>query len=156
MAIDETALRNLYLGKQLSMKEIGAMLGISYTTVWRRLHAAGIQVRTLKEAKITQGAWTPEHRTNQRAAAGRPGKPDGAKRLKKGYVEIKVAGHPRGPWIMEHDLVMEAQLGRPLHDSEVVHHRNHKKNDNRLENLQLFANHSEHLLVCKPWERRKS
>jgi hypothetical protein len=42
-------------------------------------------------------------------------------------------------------LVMAEYLQRPLREEEVVHHKNKNKNDNRIENLELFKNHSEHL-----------
>lgn len=35
---------------------------------------------------------------------------------------------------------MEQHLGRPLTREEVVHHINHSKTDNRLENLELMTN----------------
>ncbi len=47
-------------------------------------------------------------------------------------------------YVMEHRLIMAQSIGRPLLRTEVVHHINHDPTDNRLENLQLFANNAEH------------
>lgn len=40
--------------------------------------------------------------------------------------------------------MVEQSLGRYLRPEEVVHHINGDVSDNRLENLQLFANNAEH------------
>ena len=48
-----------------------------------------------------------------------------------GYIQEKRDGQ----WHMQHRLVMEQVLGRPLRPTERVHHKNGKRDDNRPENL---------------------
>jgi hypothetical protein len=73
---------------------------------------------------------------------GRKPVPVGSTHIKAGYVMIKVA--EPSDWQLEHRYIMAASIGRALLPTEVVHHRNEVKDDNRPENLQLFENQSEH------------
>jgi hypothetical protein len=58
-----------------------------------------------------------------------------------GYVGVWT---PDG-YVLQHRLVMEQYLGRKLTDEEEVHHKNFNRQDNRIENLQLFASKAEHM-----------
>jgi hypothetical protein len=42
---------------------------------------------------------------------------------------------------------MEKHLARFLNPSEVIHHKNSDRKDNRLENLELFSSNAEHLAL---------
>lgn len=74
----------------------------------------------------------------------------GGVKMSKGY---RMVQHPNGAldknnrrvYILEHRLVMEQYLGRPLLRDEVVHHKNNDILDNRIENLGLFVNNADHL-----------
>lgn len=52
--------------------------------------------------------------------------------------QVNGSSQTRGVYVYEHRLVMEEYLGRELDSSELVHHINGDKHDNRLENLEVI------------------
>lgn len=63
-------------------------------------------------------------------------------RRKGQYVAVYLPQHPvatRNGEILVHRLVVEQHIGRYLDRSEMVHHRNAVKDDNRIENLQIVV-----------------
>lgn len=65
-----------------------------------------------------------------------------------GYMRISVEGRD----IKYHRYVMQKHLGRKLLSSELVHHKDHNKLNNNLENLEIMSS-SEHMK--HHWQERK-
>ncbi len=73
-------------------------------------------------------------------------------KTKRGYVYVRIDkddpmfSMSRQGWILEHRLVVAHRVGRPLLTSEVVHHINGNKSENRSNNLLLLKerDHNSH------------
>lgn len=61
--------------------------------------------------------------------------------INTGYAKIWMPDHHRADkrgYVLEHLVVMERKLGRPLVKGERVHHKNGVRDDNRRSNLELW------------------
>ena len=175
-------LKQMYVDKELTVKEISESLGVSVGTVFNRLKKYGISrqkytSRFHSKMSAIKKEWfiyntSPTLGLKQsdevkarlsRAKTGRyfrPSKYGGHTKLRKdGYVAIYIPKHPHSTndgYVMEHILVMEESIGRYLNPDEVVHHKNHIRTDNRIENLQLmtFKEHAR-FHMNERWELKK-
>lgn len=157
LLLDKKDLRRLYEDEGLTMKEVAETLDISVGAVHKYLKEYGIQSRTTGEANRGRKVSDATKEALSKANKGRVASDDTKKKIsdarkqsgighKKvrndGYVYVYFPDHPRSTedgYIMEHVLVMECLIGRPLMDDEVVHHINHIRSDNRKENLELMT-----------------
>ncbi len=96
-------------------------------------HIAGMPVRFVR-GHNKHGA------TNWRG--GRGVRPDG-------YVRVWAPDHPRAQnsYVLEHIIVVEKALRRPLPRGPVVHHVNEIRSDNRSGNLVLCQDDAYHVLI---------
>lgn len=113
-----------------------------------RKRSCGCLKRELSSArnKLLSGDKSPSWGKVREASSQWKG---GKRKTADGYIAVLMHDHPRAQqngYVYEHILVMEKMLGRPVEHSEIIHHCNGNRTDNRPYNLRLFASHSEH---CK-------
>lgn len=74
---------------------------------------------------------------------------NGRKKQGDGYMRILATGHPRAhsDYVLEHILIAERALGKPLPPGAEVHHVNGRKDDNRPTNLVLCDSRAYHRLL---------
>lgn len=68
----------------------------------------------------------------------------------EGYVRIKLEGHPRTDaqgYVLEHLLIAEKALGRPIPLGAQVHHWDEVRNNNAPSNLVICENQAYHRLL---------
>lgn len=83
---------------------------------------------------------------------------DGRTKAGGGYIFIYCPEHPFADInkrVKEERLIIERILGRYLLKTEIVHHKNRIKDDNRAENLQVVSSVSEHMDIHKSFKGHK-
>lgn len=131
-------LKELYLIRKLSCKEIGEIYGFCESSVCRRLREIGIRMRTNSESHVGK------FRLNKQ----------GRFISNDGYIQVWLppkhpySGMSSNNWIAEHRLVMAQALGRCLLSTELVHHINGVKSDNRIDNLQILPRSKHRADIC--------
>lgn len=143
-------LQSLY-EKGHSIPEISSSTGIARSTIYFRLKKAGV-LRTRsegvknasKKGKLGSGLrgkkriFTNQWKEN--ISKAKQGKGVGVSLKPNGYIEITM-GPNKGKG--QHVVVMEQHLGRSLKPDECVHHKDHIRHNNDIDNLELMTK-SEH------------
>lgn len=176
--ITKEMLEKVYIQEERPMHECAKLLGISVGTVFNYIKKYGIESRPAmtnktkqkisesKMGKPRKRGYKLSEDTKKKISDSHKGKfiypshfGGHKKKRSDGYIAVYCPDHPnvnKDGYVMEHILVMEEAIGRYLTKDEVVHHKNHKRNDNRLENLELmtFKDHAK-LHMKERWNNRK-
>lgn len=140
-------LSDLYLTQNKSLREIATLYQSNAKTISRYLKRFSIKARpfSTKGLQTRLGAVLSEETKRKIGKAHWRG---GSYLDKNGYRLIMVDGK----YEFEHRVVAAKFLGRPLKSEEIIHHVNHDRLDNRVENLSIVTR-SEHMLIH--WSERK-
>ena len=165
--ITDADLQHLYWDDGLSGKQIASLLDCTPAAVSMRMKASGIKTRhassyppsdAQKEAWAKNGKRLSSYPQTKAARIATGEKNKGRrkredyefggheKKRSDGYIKVYVPDHPHCTsegYVMKHILVVERSIGRYLTEKECVHHINHIRDDNRIENLMLMTK-SEH------------
>lgn len=84
------------------------------------------------------------------------------KTISHGYVVLSSKKWGKNHGRYEHRVIVENHIGRKLKNSEIIHHKNGNKLDNRIENLEITTR-SEHnrihgsgkVLICQSCKKEK-
>lgn len=174
----EKHLRTAYCDERKTIREIASLMKRSPATIHAHLRKFGIETRKSSDYEPTekQREWCrrigkaragAKLTDDQKAAIaekarGRRKRSDyefggHEKKRPDGYVKVYVPDHPNSTadgYVMKHTLVMERHIGRYLTPDEVVHHENHVRDDNRIENLRLMTV-SEHMSMHNKKRHKK-
>lgn len=146
--IDPVELRRLYVDEMWCLDQLCERFRTNDANIRATLDHHGIPRRHKR------GPRSPQHHGSWKG---------GRHVDKDGYVYLRTPDHPyanHAGYVREHRLVMEKEIGRYLEPHEVVHHKkkNGPKDDNRIENLQLYDSNAEHLADelkghCPQWTK---
>lgn len=159
------SLNQMYWGENLSGKQIAEKLGCTPAAISMKMKELGIPTRHASSYAPTDkkkkswiengrhlGAMYGTKEAGRLLGKSREGSRKrndyefgGHEKLRSdGYIKVYVPEHPNATkdgYVMKHILVVEKHIGRYLQPGEVVHHKNHVRDDNRIENLHLMTKH---------------
>lgn len=140
-----------------SLHMIADEAGCSYGGVINAVRKFGIEVPQRSKPRKFRQIADPQEVAQRASELAKLRVGDKASNWKGGRIKIGTKARPyiklhwpdhheadyRG-YVMEHRVVMEEKLGRPLERTEKVHHMNNDSTDNRPENLEVYKTQKEH------------
>lgn len=129
--LEMPGLREMIEVEKVTQREAARRLGCCVSAIERRCQALGLRTQ----------------RTGPRSGKGHPNW-KGGRQVSGEYIYLHAPDHPHCTgtgYVLEHRLVMEKKLGRYLKRSEVVHHIDGDRQNNRLSNLIVFQTNGHHL-----------
>lgn len=155
VVLTQNFLHKEYIDNKKSISQIAKDTFYSVGTIFNYLKKFKIKTRTYSELWLGEnnpnfGGMSLSHRKNiSKAKKGNRNSFKGGRNYNgAGYILIHMPTHPFSNncgYVREHRLVLEKYLGQYLKPKEVSHHLNRIKDDNRVENLLLFASQSAHV-----------
>jgi len=142
---NKTNARGLCSNHYRAWRKFGDPLGVSPMYLARKVtHCTidGCQKRKKANGLCSMHSQRVRRHNNPMTVIKRERKPRALVNKKDRYFTVPASNHPnanKSGRILEHRLVMSNHLGRALLDEETVHHKNGDRQDNRLENLELWS-----------------
>lgn len=163
--IDKETLNDMYINKEMPMKKIADILNVSITSVFNYLNKYNIPTRDWKTNFNMKGkkqsayaikrisevhknkhlSDKTKHKISlsHKGVFTNPSEYGGHEKIRSdGYISVYLPEHPYSSndgYVMKHHLVMEKYIGKYIENGFVVHHINHIRDDNQIENLQLMT-----------------
>ena len=161
--ITKEQIERLYIHEGRSSIETAAILGCTKKVILGKMAKFDIKRRTVSQALT--GKTMPDAVKEKMSVSAKERQQGeshtcwkgGRIKSSRGYILIWKKEHPGAGlkgYVSEHRLIMEDIIGRYLTPEEEVHHKNFIRSDNNPDNLQLFANHSEHMKAHKGMLRK--
>lgn len=146
---DIEKMKFLYWDKKMILSDVAKEVGFSDNSVKRQLDKLGIGTRSRSEALRGRKVSEKVRETARMLGKSQVGEKHHAwkgKIIRQGYWAIRLPFHPdaNNGYVFEHRLIAAEKLGRQIKKSEVAHHLNGNKLDNRPENLEVFSTTGEH------------
>jgi hypothetical protein len=132
--MSEEARKKISVARKLRMKRIGYLNDVgTRKKISERLKGK----HSSPETEFKPGEHCGEKNNNWKGGLQNDG---------QGYIRVVAPNHPFAVYgkIRQHRLVVEKNIGRILKKTEVVHHINAIRDDNRIENLYLFESDYKH------------